>query len=47
MFFNCKSLIILPDISNWKNTKVNIDMSYMFSSCESLISLPDISKWKD
>ena len=44
MFYKCKSLISLPDISKW-NTDNVINMSYMFYFCESLISLPDISKW--
>ena len=44
MFFNCKSLPSLPDISKWKTNNVK-DMSGMFSNCESLSSLPDISKW--
>ena len=44
MFFGCKSLISLPDISKW-NTENISDMSYMFFGCNSLISLPDISKW--
>ena len=44
MFYNCKSLKILPDLSKWDTTFVN-DMSYMFYGCESLEELPDISKW--
>jgi len=44
MFYNCRSLKSLPDISLW-NTNYIIDMSYMFYNCESLLSLPDISKW--
>ena len=44
MFYGCKSLISLPDISKW-NTYNFTDMSYMFYGCKSLISLPDISKW--
>ena len=44
MFYNCKSLKCLPDISKW-NT-INVDnMSAMFYNCESLKCLPDISKW--
>ena len=45
MFYGCKSLITLPDISKWNIFNVN-DISYMFYGCNSLISLPDISKWK-
>jgi surface protein len=44
MFFNCSSLISLPDISKWNTTNV-INMKKMFYNCSSLISLPDISKW--
>ena len=44
MFFNCKKLESLPDISCWKTNKVN-DMSYLFFNCESLISEPNISSW--
>ena len=44
MFYNCKSLISLPDISKW-NTNNVIDISEMFYNCSSLESLPDISKW--
>ena len=43
MFFRCKSLISLPDISKW-NTKNVKSVVYMFANCVSLISLPDISK---
>ena len=45
MFYKCKSLISLPDISIWDASKVK-NMELLFSECESLISLPDISKWK-
>ena len=44
MFYGCKSLNNLPDISKW-NTKKVTNMSYMFSDCKSLNNLPDISKW--
>jgi surface protein len=44
MFYGCKSLNSLPDISKWDTSNVE-DMSYMFSGCNSLNSLPDISKW--
>jgi surface protein len=33
MFYNCRSLKSLPDISLW-NTNYIIDMSYMFYNCE-------------
>ena len=44
MFYECKSLISLPDISKW-NISFVTDVSFMFWGCESLKSLPDISKW--
>ena len=44
MFYNCSSLISLPDISKWDVTNVK-DMSKMFENCSSLLSLPKISKW--
>ena len=44
MFHGCKSLISLPDMSNWNTSNV-WDMRYMFYECNSLISLPDISNW--
>ena len=44
MFYNCKSLLSLPDISKWDTSNV-IDMSGIFWNCKSLSSLPDISKW--
>ena len=44
IFSDCKSLISLPDISDWDFKDV-IDMSTMFSYCENLTSLPDISNW--
>ena len=44
MFYNCRSLSSLPDISKW-NANNFIFMRYMFSYCSSLSSLPDISKW--
>ena len=44
MFYNCKSLKSLPDISEWNTSEVH-DMSNLFYNCSSLLSLPDISKW--
>ena len=44
MFYNCLSLLSLPDISSW-NTDYVIDMSRIFENCSSLSSLPDISEW--
>ena len=45
IFYNCKSLEKIPDISKWNTDKVT-DMHNIFSGCELLKSLPDISKWK-
>ena len=44
MFYDCSSLISLPNISKWDTTKIT-DMSSLFGKCTSLITLPDISKW--
>jgi surface protein len=44
MFYKCKSLTSIPDISRWDIENVT-SMSYMFCECSSLSSLPDISKW--
>ena len=44
MFYECKSLNSLPDISNWNTSNVS-NMSLMFCDCSSLNSLPDISNW--
>ena len=44
MFYECKSIIDLPGISDW-DTKNVTDMSSMFNGCISLTSFPDISKW--
>ena len=44
MFYGCKSLTSLPNISYWDTSNVQ-DMHGMFEKCESLISLPDISNW--
>ena len=44
IFYNCSSLISLPDISSWYTYTVK-NMSTMFYNCSSLISLPDISNW--
>ena len=43
IFYNCSSLISLPDISKWFTHNVT-NMSTMFYNCSSLICLPDISK---
>ena len=44
MFFGCKSLLYLPDISKWKLCN-DIDIQGLFEGCKSLTYLPDISKW--
>ena len=45
IFYNCKSLVSLPDITKWNTTNVT-NISLKFYNCKSLVSLPDISKWK-
>ena len=44
IFYRCKSLVALPDISKWDTTQV-INMSNIFYKCISLKYLSDISKW--
>ena len=44
MFYECNSLISLPDISKWNTSNVN-SLNNMFYECFSIKSLPDISKW--
>jgi len=44
MFYKCKQLSLLYDISKWNTNNVN-NMSNMFYECKLLSSLPDISKW--
>ena len=44
LFFECSTLKLLLDTSNWNMAKVQ-NMSLMFASCSSLVSLPDIDKW--
>ena len=44
LFYDCSSLISLPDISKWNINNVT-NINNMFHNCLSLISLPDISKW--
>ena len=44
LFWDCKSLNSLPDISKWNTSNVK-KMSFMFSGCKLLNLLPDISKW--
>ena len=44
MFYNCKSLLSLPDISKWNTINVT-NINSIFSGCSSLTVLSDISKW--
>ena len=44
MFYGCKSLISIPNISDWNMENVT-NMFGLFYECNSLISIPDISKW--
>ena len=44
IFFECKNLLFLPDISKW-NTDNVVKMNGMFRDCTNLRELPDISKW--
>jgi len=44
MFYNCNSLMSLPDICYWNTNNVQ-NMENLFRGCTSLISLPNISKY--
>ena len=44
MFFECSSLLSLPDIHKWDTSNVTL-MNHMFYWCTSLESLPGLSKW--
>ena len=44
MFYQCSSLVALPDISNWNMTNVE-NMSYMFAGCTELNFFPNILNW--
>ena len=44
MFYECTSLISLPDIEKW-NTEFITSMRCMFFGCSSIVSLPGISKF--
>ena len=44
IFYECSSLISLPDLSKW-NTENVTNMSNLFNGCKSLKSIPDLSKW--
>ena len=44
MFYDCNTLLSLPDISKW-NTENITSMKGIFFRCGLLASLPDISKW--
>ena len=46
MFYECRSLSSLPDISKWNTDNVT-NMNFLFYNCNSLFSLSDISKWKN
>ena len=44
IFYECNSLISIPDISKLDTSKVE-NMSNLFNGCKSLKSLPNIAKW--
>ena len=44
LFYGCKTISSLPDISQWDTSNV-VDMQYMFYGCRAISSLPDISNW--
>ena len=44
MFYDCSSVLNLPDMSKWNTSNVE-NMKYMFYNCASITSMPDISRW--
>ena len=44
LFYQCRSLKSLPDISKWKTDSL-IDITSIFEGCSPLKYLPDISNW--
>ena len=44
IFYKCKSLTELPNISKWDVSKVT-NITGMFHDCEKLYKIPDISIW--
>ena len=44
MFYECSSLISLPDICNLDTSKIT-NMKFLFTKCDSLSNISDISKW--
>ena len=44
MFYECRKLSSISDISKWKTSKIR-DMNSMFKGCSLLLNLSDISKW--
>jgi surface protein len=44
MFYECKQLFELSDISKWDTSKIT-DMNSMFKGCEQLSKIPNISQW--
>ena len=46
MFRNCKSLVSLPDISNWVPRRP-CSFRYAFENCKSLTKWPNIDKIRD
>ena len=44
LFYGCKSLKSLPDISKWNTSKVT-NMSYLFGRCEKIEKIENISSW--
>ena len=44
MFYNCKNLSFITDMSNWKLNQV-INMSNLFAGCSSLETINGLQKW--
>ena len=46
LFYGCKSLTSIPDISKWNTNKIK-DMGNLFNGSENATELPEISKCKN
>ena len=44
LFYGCKSLISIPNISKWRINEVK-NLDNIFYGCEKVKELPDLSKW--
>ena len=46
MFFNCTSLLYLPNIYKWNKRNIK-NMNNIIDNCKLIREIQDISKWND